>query len=227
MNQTDKASKASTMKKDKLIVKLMLAAAICLVLQPFGARGQTAAGMATSNVQQATSTASPAAKPTQHPEVEESPPPGTTWTQLWLYYPQHAIPRNSNLRALLNVLCAIMIGWAGALAFLAGVRYGFISRTTRDKTLEFLANPPWWRLLDRSMFYLLGGIVAGVFQWAQPDTLAPIQAFVLGATWPSVVMRVMAGSSSPDTVAEKILATPPEKIATPAGKSATSAIVPI
>jgi hypothetical protein len=34
-----------------------------------------------------------------------------------------------------------------------------------------------------------------VFQWAQADVLAPIQAFVLGATWPSVVTRIMTGSA--------------------------------
>lgn len=160
-------------------------------------------------------------------EPEPTPPPNIGWFDKWLFYPQHAVPRNSNLHSLLNIFCAIIIGWAGAFAFLAGVRFGFISRDTRSKTMEFLTNPPWYRVVDRSVFYWLGGIVAGVFQWAQPDTLAPIQAFVLGATWPSVVTRVMAGGGSADTAADKLLSTPPEKIATPVGKSASDAIVPI
>ena len=48
------------------------------------------------------------------------------------------------------------------------------------------------------IFCLFGGLVALVFQLADMTDLIPIQAFVLGATWPSVVTRVMAGSAGDD-----------------------------
>jgi hypothetical protein len=210
------------MKKQELLLKLMLIVTICLVPQPFSALGQTTVVPPPPTVSQTAANPSAAEKATPSPEVEGSPPPNTTWTRLWLFYPLHAIPRNSNLRALVNVLSAVVIGWAGAFAFLAGVRYGFIDPTTRDKTLEFLANPPWWRILARATFYFMGGIVAGVFQWAQPDTLVPIQAFVLGATWPSVVTRIMTGSAP--TGGGSLAKTPAPQLPTPPGKDVGTAL---
>ncbi len=62
------------------------------------------------------------------------------------------------------------------------------------------------------MFYVLGGVVAGVFQAAQFDTFAPIQAFVLGATWPSVVTRIMSGSSSGVESARSLADKPPDEV---------------
>lgn len=47
-----------------------------------------------------------------------------------------------------------------------------------------------------AIFIAFGGMVALVFQLTDTNKLIPIQAFVLGATWPSVVTRVMAGSSN-------------------------------
>lgn len=94
-----------------------------------------------------------------------------------------------------------------------GVYLGFISRQSRAGILEYLERrsrfrasydegavgaevplkPPRARWLCVGWFCLLGGLVAAVFQAAQVESFMPIQAFVLGATWPSVVTRVMAG----------------------------------
>lgn len=46
-----------------------------------------------------------------------------------------------------------------------------------------------------AIFCGFGGVVALVFQLADVGKLVPIQAFVLGATWPSVVTRVMSPSA--------------------------------
>jgi hypothetical protein len=83
-----------------------------------------------------------------------------------------------------NISAAVLIGTLGALAFYAGVKFGFISPESRKTLLRYL---PAERINrgSRNYFYVLGGVVAGIFQWAQPDVLSPIQAFVLGATWPS------------------------------------------
>jgi hypothetical protein len=138
----------------------------------------------------------------------------------------------TNFLRLCNILAAVLIGTLGALAFYAGVKFGFISPETRKTLLAYLPEDAAAVRL-RKHFYFMGGIVAGIFQWAQPDVLAPIQAFVLGATWPSVVTRIMSGSTnplsmvSPQKEVEKIVETPPEKIATPSGKGATDAVVVI
>jgi len=93
---------------------------------------------------------------------------------------------------LVNIFCATLIGFAGALAFYAGVYFGFINPESRTDITKYIVSS---RAV--AVFAVLGGVVAGVFQWAQADTLAPIQAFVLGATWPSVVTRIMSGSPAP------------------------------
>jgi hypothetical protein len=140
--------------------------------------------------------------------------------------------KTTNLLKFLNVIAAVLIGFLGALAFYAGVKFGFISRETRKTLLEYLPDSDT-AVRHRKHFYFMGGIVAGIFQWAQPDVLAPIQAFVLGATWPSVVTRIMSGSTNPGSTVspqkeiEKLVETPPEKIATPSGKGATDAVVVI
>lgn len=139
----------------------------------------------------------------------------------------------TNLLRIFNILAAALIGTLGALAFYAGVKFGFISRDTRKTLLEFLPDSAVGiAVRSRKHFYFMGGIVAAIFQWAQPDVLAPIQAFVLGATWPSVVTRIMSGSTNPvPTMSvekiDKIIDAAPDTIATTSGKSATDAVVVI
>jgi hypothetical protein len=94
---------------------------------------------------------------------------------------------------------AAVVGLIGTGAFFLGVYLGFIAKASRRDILKFFHEPPldgptdttfaWLRL---TLFLIMGGLVAAVFQWAQGAVFAPIQAFVLGATWPSVVTRVMA-----------------------------------
>lgn len=99
---------------------------------------------------------------------------------------------------LANLVGAFIVGIFGAAAFYVGILTGFIDRSARLDNLKFLldsfGNP---RHLRTAMFIFFGGVIAAVFQWAQVDQFIPIQAFVLGATWPSVVSRVMAGQSPP------------------------------
>jgi len=48
-------------------------------------------------------------------------------------------------------------------------------------------------------FVALGGGIALVFQWAQGVVFAPIQALVLGATWPTVISNFLAKSGQTDS----------------------------
>ena len=93
---------------------------------------------------------------------------------------------------------AFLIGAFGAACYYMGVYFGFIDRGVRSKTLEFLLSKDKDQdpRVNYSFFCFLGGVVATVFQSAQMDTLVPIQAFVLGATWPSVVNRMITGTNA-------------------------------
>jgi hypothetical protein len=127
------------------------------------------------------------------------------------------------------LLAAVLVGSIGSAAFTIGVWLGFITPASRPQILAFLLDiekkgpkpvqgseearadfeqrlADWntnttetFRLLRVTLFVLFGGFVAAVFQWADTTKFIPIQAFVLGATWPSVVTRVMSGSS-PDVL---------------------------
>jgi hypothetical protein len=103
------------------------------------------------------------------------------------------------IRGTINVLAAMMIGFLGAGAYYIGVYTGFIERSSREYVLLFLSKDvnkkPPIMFYHGFFFFFFGGVVAAIFQWAQADTLAPIQAFVLGITWPSVVSRSMSGQS--------------------------------
>ncbi len=122
-----------------------------------------------------------------------------------------------------NVAQAFVVGSLGAGAFFLGVFLGFIcpDRASRRRLLEYLTKKEEvqpWRLV---CFVMFGGVVAAVFQWAQPSVFAPIQAFVLGATWPSVVSRIMAGNNNPTPFAS-LPETPPDLIPVPKNENATS-----
>lgn len=120
---------------------------------------------------------------------------------------------------LLNISYAVLVGTLGAASFYFGVYFGFISQNERDKMLKYLTNDinsvqlGWF-----VVFCLLGGVVAAVFQAAQANVFAPIQAFVLGATWPSVVTRIMSGSGNGQ---------PPYGLASFGSFSASPASVPV
>ena len=128
-----------------------------------------------------------------------------------------------------NVTAAFFAGSLGAGAFFLGVLFGFISPESRGKVLEFLRSPQTtsvngWSL---SWFLAFGGVVAAIFQAAQASVFAPIQAFVLGATWPSVVTRIMTGNTSSVGVSSLVNA-PPSQVPTPStGGSAADAEVVI
>ncbi len=115
-----------------------------------------------------------------------------------------------------SVTGAFIVGSLGAGAFFLGVFCGFISRESRERLLEFLGDratgtPKTLLLLA---FCAFGGVVASVFQAAQASLFAPIQAFVLGATWPSVVTRIMSGNDqSPGLTA--LANSPASQIPTP------------
>lgn len=112
------------------------------------------------------------------------------------------------------------------MAFYYGVYTGFINPDSRKKTLQHFSGTFWNRVHYIGMFYVLGGVVASVFQAAQPDVFAPIQAFVLGATWPSVVTRLLSGAAEPTTTGRALADATPNTIPRPtSNKTAADAEV--
>ena len=125
----------------------------------------------------------------------------------------------------LNITYAFIVGSLGAGAFFFGIFCGFISRESRERLLEFLTNKATGDAKAGLLFLfcVFGGIVAAVFQAAQASVFAPIQAFVLGATWPSVVTRIMSGNGQPTGLAALAADSSASQIPTPKSSGAANA----
>jgi hypothetical protein len=95
----------------------------------------------------------------------------------------------------LNVGLSFLIGMLGSLAFHIAVHTGFIGRDYRDQLLQHLIFQRDFPYIVPLLFWLFGGVTAAIFQAAQPSILVPVQSFVLGATWTSVINQMMAGRS--------------------------------
>jgi hypothetical protein len=111
---------------------------------------------------------------------------------------------SSKIDTLIGGLLATGVGLVGAFAYLFAVRAGLI-----DEALEKKLAATWNNHVFRNwfLFVFCGGLVAGVFQLGQGAVFAPIQAFVLGITWFSVVSR--SANSQPgqlERVAQKKVA---------------------
>jgi hypothetical protein len=103
---------------------------------------------------------------------------------------------------------ASIIGSLGSAAYLTALLLGFLGdapiKQLRPR-FEVLRGKP--AVSDLSSFRILlfaafGGFVATVFQLPQEGTLAPIQALVIGATWPTVLSQIM--TKAEQTEGEKI-----------------------
>jgi hypothetical protein len=92
-----------------------------------------------------------------------------------------------------NVLGAFAIGALGSWAFLIGVASGLVARGQRSDLLTYLDG----ELFLQAVFVLIGGAVAAVFQAGQATSFAPIQALVIGSTWPTVISQYLAGQGQP------------------------------
>jgi len=109
-----------------------------------------------------------------------------------------------------NLFGSFLIGLIGALCYCWGIKYGFIDYDG-DGPPQYMDTP-----MDMLLFCSLGGLVALVFQSPQAEVLTPIQAFVLGATWPSVVNRVITGNSA--AVKKSPVLPPPGPSSGPSGQ---------
>jgi uncharacterized membrane protein len=103
---------------------------------------------------------------------------------------------------------AIVLGAIGSGAYLTALMLGFLGEAALSQLrpkFEVIRGTParsqlgLFRLL---LFVFFGSGVAIAFQLPQGGTFAPVQAFVLGATWPTVVSQILAKTG--ETEADKI-----------------------
>jgi hypothetical protein len=97
---------------------------------------------------------------------------------------------------------ATIIGAIGSAAYLTALFLGFLGDTARNQFRPRFLVPKGQPALPKLSaprlfaFVIFGSGVALVFQLAQRDVFAPIQAFVLGATWPTVLSQMISKEAS-------------------------------
>lgn len=91
-------------------------------------------------------------------------------------------------------LWAALIGGGGSLAYFSTLFFGFVQGEEilaklwpTGRTIRGLS-----RVLRIIWFILIGAAVAFTFQLPE-STFAPIQAFIIGTTWPSIVAQILTG----------------------------------
>ncbi|MBI2171698.1 MAG: hypothetical protein HYU30_06720 [Chloroflexi bacterium] len=95
-------------------------------------------------------------------------------------------------------LWAFLIGMVGSVAYFTVVYFGFVGsgKESRDLILGYFWGKNGRTTLAKVAWYsLVGGLIAGVFQLAE-RAFVPVQSFILGATWPSIVGQLLSGRQS-------------------------------
>ncbi len=92
-----------------------------------------------------------------------------------------------------NVVGAIIVGGIGSTAYYTALKLGYIGGEQRDKLLSLFGSGGLV-----IAFCLIGGGIAAIFQLAQIAIFAPVQAFVLGITWPTLVSQYVAAAKEMD-----------------------------
>lgn len=112
--------------------------------------------------------------------------------------------------AIRGAIGAVVIGAVGSAAYLTALLLGFLGDTALEQLrprFEVVSGSPAVKKLSAArvaLFILFGAAIAAVFQLAQGGVFAPVQALVLGATWPTVISQVLSKTGQTD--ADKIVA---------------------
>jgi MFS family permease len=112
------------------------------------------------------------------------------------YWNKHSI--------LQSIAGAFLVGVIGSTAYLTALLLGYLGDQALDQIgskFETVKGTPSVKSLSRrklTIFALFGGGIALVFQWAQGVVFAPIQALVLGATWPTIISQFLSRPGETD-----------------------------
>ena len=99
------------------------------------------------------------------------------------------------------LILSFLIGSLGAFSYLVALRLGFIvgNKDKREIILEPFQHESNWVVVGIIVCYsFVGGFISVVFQLPQAS-FVPIQCFILGVSWPSVVMPYLSGRLSEPT----------------------------
>ncbi len=83
-----------------------------------------------------------------------------------------------------HILGALIMGIIGSVAYYGALKIGFTGGEQREWLLKNFGGAA--RIAG---FTIIGGSVAVAFQLPEPSSFVPIQAFVLGVTWPFIVAQ--------------------------------------
>ena len=104
---------------------------------------------------------------------------------------------------------AALLGALGSLAYFTAMYFAFVG--TNDLLGKFWVpgggiGGGFANLFRVVWFALIGAAVSFIFQLPE-TTLAPIQAFIVGTTWPTIVAQVLTGrqGDSPKMIKEQIM----------------------
>ena len=84
----------------------------------------------------------------------------------------------------LITLQAFVVGMIGSFAYYVALRLGYVVG----------ADVKLFETRMIAVFCVIGGCIAAIFQLPELTTFAPIQALVLGITWPTLIGQYVASA---------------------------------
>jgi hypothetical protein len=116
-------------------------------------------------------------------------------------------PRRRIMTNWLPAIWAAAIGAGGSLAYFSALYYGFVqAEDVLRKLWPTVGKTTTSRNVLRVFWFtLIGAAVSFTFQLPESN-LAPIQAFIIGTTWPSIVAQVLTGrqADTPESIKSQI-----------------------
>jgi len=104
---------------------------------------------------------------------------------------------------------SFVVGFMGSLAYFTAMYFRFIAGSRLDRIIMFSSfrkcRDDGSHVVSRRKvvwYCALGGAVALVFQLPEP-TFVPIQALILGVTWPSIIIHLLSGRMAEPTQQER------------------------
>lgn len=96
---------------------------------------------------------------------------------------------------LIIITQAFIVGSLGSAAYFSAVYFTFIE----NKSLCPILIPNSRVCKGKLLWYMaMGGVIALIFQLPERNGFIPIQAFILGTTWPSIVAQILTGKLGPE-----------------------------
>src|SRR6185312_17542322 len=89
---------------------------------------------------------------------------------------------------------AVIVGFVGSLAYVSILYFKFIGKNNTERQIilrPFLENDElhFWKLI---WYCIIGGFIAAIFQYPE-STFVSVQCFLLGVSWPSLVLHHISG----------------------------------